>query len=322
MSARGPRPRAARQARPGPDDRHRPGARVRGRTTRSSGASPPSGRTAPGSRRASSPGSTGSPARAARRGPHARARRSSATRARSSMQFLRPIASHAHDPTYSMGDDTALAPLAGRAAPALPLLQAALRAGHEPADRPPARAVRDVAAHGARQPRAAPVGGPRGRRRDRARELLPLPGRARAVLARPARRDLRPRTRGSRPPASGSPTTPEAAVRAGAGMLLISDTAPGGRRSRRSWRPGIVHHRLVAHGSCARRRRSSSRPTRPARCTTSPACSATAPRRSARGSRSRRWPRWPRPTRSAATARRPPRRSCASGRRSRTASSR
>src|SRR5207342_58468 len=31
--------------------------------------------------------------------------------------FLRPIASHAHDPTYSMGDDTALAPLAGRARP-------------------------------------------------------------------------------------------------------------------------------------------------------------------------------------------------------------
>jgi hypothetical protein len=31
--------------------------------------------------------------------------------------ILRPLASHAHDPTYSMGDDSALAPLAGRARP-------------------------------------------------------------------------------------------------------------------------------------------------------------------------------------------------------------
>ncbi len=31
--------------------------------------------------------------------------------------FLRPIAGQGHDPTYSMGDDTALAPLAGRARP-------------------------------------------------------------------------------------------------------------------------------------------------------------------------------------------------------------
>ncbi len=33
------------------------------------------------------------------------------------MQILRPIASHAHEPTYSMGDDTALGPLANRARP-------------------------------------------------------------------------------------------------------------------------------------------------------------------------------------------------------------
>src|SRR5213076_982205 len=31
--------------------------------------------------------------------------------------ILRPIASHGHDPTSSMGDDTALPPLAGRARP-------------------------------------------------------------------------------------------------------------------------------------------------------------------------------------------------------------
>ena len=31
--------------------------------------------------------------------------------------FLRPIAGHGHDPTYSMGDDTALPPLAGRSRP-------------------------------------------------------------------------------------------------------------------------------------------------------------------------------------------------------------
>jgi glutamate synthase (ferredoxin) len=33
------------------------------------------------------------------------------------MQILRPIASHAHEPTYSMGDDSALTPLANRARP-------------------------------------------------------------------------------------------------------------------------------------------------------------------------------------------------------------
>jgi glutamate synthase (ferredoxin) len=33
------------------------------------------------------------------------------------MQIFRPIASHAHEPTYSMGDDTAISPLANRARP-------------------------------------------------------------------------------------------------------------------------------------------------------------------------------------------------------------
>ena len=136
----------------------------------------------------------------------------------------------------------------------------------------------------------------------------------------------RSRGRGARGrPARGSRDEAEAAVRA-----RRRAAAPDRRAMRAGERApipmllavGAVHHRLVAAGLAHARRRSSSTATSRARRTTSPACSATAPRRSARGSRSRRSRRWPRRTSSAATGPRPPRRSAASARRSRTACSR
>src|SRR5439155_471435 len=63
----------------------------------------------------------------------------------------------------------------------------------------------------------------------------------------------------------------------------------------------------------ARAPRSWSRAASRAACTTSPVCSATAPRRSAPRSRSRRLPRWRRATSSAATTPRPRRRRPATG---------
>ena len=118
------------------------------------------------------------------------------------------------------------------------------------------------------------------------------------------RRDVRGAT--SRPRCVRLADEAEASVRAGrTWLLVISDTggpahagsdAAGGRR-----RPPPPRRRAA----CGPSPRSSSRPTRRARHTTSPACSATAPRRSARGSRSRRSPRSPRRTRWAATGLRP-----------------
>ena len=64
------------------------------------------------------------------------------------LQFiLEPMASDGKEPVGSMGDDTPLAVLSRHAAAALRLLQAALRPGHQPADRPAARGAGDVARH-------------------------------------------------------------------------------------------------------------------------------------------------------------------------------
>ena len=79
--------------------------------------------------------------------------------------------------------------------PALQLLPAALRAGDEPGDRPRPRALHDVARRRPRRARTAARGDARGCGRDRARELLPLPVRARRARGRAARRDLHGRRR-------------------------------------------------------------------------------------------------------------------------------
>ena len=61
--------------------------------------------------------------------------------------LLAPMAAKGEEPIGSMGNDAALAVLSDQPAVALQLLQAALRAGHEPADRPDPRADRHVAGH-------------------------------------------------------------------------------------------------------------------------------------------------------------------------------
>ena len=60
-------------------------------------------------------------------------------------QVLRVLAEAGNEAVGSMGDDTPLAVLSTRAALALRLLPPAVRAGHQPADRPAARKDRDVA---------------------------------------------------------------------------------------------------------------------------------------------------------------------------------
>ena len=205
------------------------------------------------------------------------------------MQFLRPIASHAHEPTYSMGDDTALTPLAGRARPLYPYFKPAIRPGHEPADRPPPRAVRDVRC-----------------------------GRCSVAARRSCRRAPRSLGDGARAASSSSPTRsselqavrldatfdPPEALEAACERLAATPRRPSApapaaarlrqRRAGSAPIPALLADRSRAsppgrRASCGRRPRSSSRRTRPARCITSPACSATAPRPSARGSRSRRF---------------------------------
>ncbi len=58
-------------------------------------------------------------------------------------KFLEPMAVLADDPIGSMGTDTPIAVLSRRAAAALRLLQAELRPGHQPADRPDPRGAGD-----------------------------------------------------------------------------------------------------------------------------------------------------------------------------------
>ena len=105
----------------------------------------------------------------------------------------------AAEPTGSMGNDFALAVLSDKAPRALRLLQAALRAGHEPADRPDPREGRDEP----RRPRSARSRTCSTRSPEHAHQLViaqPLltqrrareaaPGRPRRLLGRHARRHL------------------------------------------------------------------------------------------------------------------------------------
>ena len=88
--------------------------------------------------------------------------------------FLRPIAGHGHDPTYSMGDDTALPPLAGRSRP----LYHYFKQRFAQVTNPPIDHLRERFAmstqSGARQPRPAVLGRRGCGGRHRARQLLPV----------------------------------------------------------------------------------------------------------------------------------------------------
>ena len=238
--------------------------------------------------------------------------------------MLRPIASTGHEPISSMGDDTALPPLAGRARPLSSLLPQRFAQVTNPPDRPPARAERDVAAHAARRPRPAPLRGAGGGRARRARELLPLPvggSRSSASSARPSTRPSR-REKGLGPPVDRLAAAAVEAVRAGASTApplrcpcRLRSGPPSRRSCARRGRARAARRARASHALLAPRRERRAARDAPLRR----ACSATAPTRSARGSRSRRSRSSPPPTSSAATARRPARRSSASARRSRTA---
>ena len=91
--------------------------------------------------------------RAARR-PRAPARPCTAAREEDLAMVLKPMATDANEPTFSMGDDSPLPDAAPRRRARSPLPEAAVRAGHQPADRPPARAAGDEPAHAARSPRS------------------------------------------------------------------------------------------------------------------------------------------------------------------------
>ena len=224
-------------------------------------------------------------------------------------------------------------PLELRAATGVPLPEATVRAGEQPADRPPARAPGDVAAD---LPRAAPAAAQRGLRRRAAARAPDLPrhpvGRWRICSTRtgrrcaPARLDATfaaaRRARTGWPTRSPAwPTRPTSTCAAGVELLVISDAAPTIRAGPRA-DPDAARDRRGASPAGAqpappgrldrRRRRRRARRARGRR-----ACSATAPTRSARGSRSRPSPAWPTPTSSARSTRTAPRRSCRS--RSRTA---
>ena len=167
------------------------------------------------------------------------------------MQIFRPIASHAHEPTYSMGDDSALTPLANRARP----LFAYFRQRFAQVTNPPIDHLRERYVFslrtllGDRSPIL--VEGPEAAHGVELESFFLFPdalahlGFTRLDATFAPGRDPRGRR------ARGSPTPAEAAVRGGGGMLLVTDEAAGAdaaadpdpARRRRT-----VHQRLVATG--------------------------------------------------------------------------
>ncbi len=137
--------------------------------------------------------------------------------------ILRPSAAHGHEPTSSMGDDTALPLLSGPWAAALQLLPPALRAGDEPGDRPHPRALRHVARRrcwagarrcSSRRPEARPA--------SSSTASSSTPRRSASSRSSGSTRRSRP-TRGSPAACARLGDVAEAAVRDGHGMLLLTD---------------------------------------------------------------------------------------------------
>ena len=235
--------------------------------------------------------------------------------------MLRPIAQSGRDPVYSMGDDAPIAPLAGRARPLASYFRQRFAQVTNPAiDHYRERAVMSVATLVGAKP------GDRGRRTaGAARRAAFLPGhtaRARRALAVTRRRDVR-RRRGALRGRRASRRTRASRSWSRAPRSSASSDRRSRRRSRadsvrcsQSLQPTTGSSK-AGSGSAAR---SSSRATRPGTATWSRPSSATARTSSAHGSRWRPSPTSRRSTRSAATGRRPKRRSGGSSTPSRTAS--
>ena len=234
---------------------------------------------------------------------------------------MRPTAAHAHEPTSSMGDDAALPPLAGRARP----LYAFFRQRFAQVTNPPIDHLRERFVFSLR----TLLG-------DRSPILVESPEAAAGIELESffLYPDALARLDAERIDATFAPeeglvaalervvAEAEASVRAGRGMLaaLRRVRRPRPRARSRSCSPSAPSTSTSSPRSCGRSRPSSSRATSRARCTTSHACSATAPRRSAPAWRWRPWPRSPTPTSSAPTGPRPTRRRRATAGRSRRAS--
>jgi glutamate synthase (ferredoxin) len=159
--------------------------------------------------------------------------------------FLRAIASHAHDPTYSMGDDSALPPLAGRARPLYHYFkQRFAQVTNPPIDHLRERYVMTLrTVLGSRAPLLADGPEVAGGIELDSFFLFPdaleqfAPVRLDATFASEEETLERACRR------LGDEA--EAAVRAGAGMLLISDTTAGRAPIPTLLATGLVHHRLV-----------------------------------------------------------------------------
>ena len=161
--------------------------------------------------------------------------------------FLRPIAGQGHDPTYSMGDDTALAPLAGRARP----LYHYFKQRFAQVTNPPIDHLRERFVMSTR----VVLGG-------RATLFSDGPDAATGIeldsffLFPSALDDLSPvrldATMGQHESLRGASRRladdAERAVTAGAGLLLVSDVAEGRAPMPALLATGAVHQRLVAKG--------------------------------------------------------------------------
>ncbi len=238
------------------------------------------------------------------------------------LSIVRPTASHAHEPTSSMGDDAAIPPLAERRRPLFGYFrQRFAQVTNPPIDHLRERAFMSLETLlGARSSLLEESEeGAFGWELDSflvypsALDELPLVRLDATFGADETLREACERLAG------------EAADAAHEGaLILVTDAAAGAGRAPIPilLATGFVHHDLVARRAPleshprGRERRAPRLPPRRRRC------SATAPRRSARGWPSRRWRRWPRTTSSAATALRPTRRRSACVLRSRTACSR
>ena len=161
------------------------------------------------------------------------------------MQFLRPIASHAHDPTYSMGDDTALAPLAGRARPLYHYFkQRFAQVTNPPIDHLRERFVMSLrTVLGSRAPLLSE--GPEVAAGIELDSFFLFPDALEQFQAVRLDATFDP-AEGLEAACERLAADAEAAVRAGAGMLLVSDTTPGRAPIPALLATGTVHHRLVA----------------------------------------------------------------------------
>ena len=176
--------------------------------------------------------------------------------------LLAPMAAKGEEPIGSMGNDTPLAVLSDQAAAALLLLQAAVRAGHQPADRPDPRERGDVAPRRRRARRATCST----RRRSTRHQLViphPILSNARARVAarrRPvgvplahAAAHLAGRRRRRRAGARACERLCEQAAEAvaeGANILVLSDRGVGAERAPIPSLLAVaaVHHHLVREG--------------------------------------------------------------------------